>query len=281
MHEVADPEKEQASRTARLIEAGAPLVGATAGTAVELLGGAPAAFGGAATGVAITQALTRLGADVEQRWLAPRQRVRIGGALAVAVREIDTRLEAGAVPRQDGFFQADEQRADAETLLEGVLLAAADAYEERKVPFLGRLYAGICFDQQVSPAHANLLIRLAQALTFRQLALMAVIWDGDAAGMIEAASRETPPARPLFSDEVAIEIDELERQGLLGTGEPGGTPRRTTRTYVDASSQSPATLALTGPGKRLYKLMDLRQISSPARSEILDGLLWVRVPGRV
>jgi hypothetical protein len=204
--------------------------------------------------------------------------VRAGAAFALAVTAIARRLNAGEIPRSDGFFEESVAgRPAADELLEGVLSAAADAYEERKVVCLGKLYAGLVFDAGVSRAHANHLISLAQRLTYRQLSLMAVIWDGDIAPMAKAATKENPPKQLVFSDELGIEVDEIERLGLVGRGPPGGTPRRSGMTFVDASGVSPTTLTLTAPGKRLYELLELGDVPADARREVLDAL-WLGAP---
>jgi hypothetical protein len=98
---------------------------------------------------------------------------------------------------------------------------------------------------------------------------MAVLWDGDAAQLAAEAAAEDPARQLLFDEDTGIEIDELERLGLIGRGEPGGTPRRGGATFVDASSIAVPNLTLTGPGKRLYELMGLKQIPQDAREELL------------
>jgi hypothetical protein len=273
----ASPDTDSESdRTTRLIQSGADLAGASVGAAVGLVGGAPGAFGGAAAGVAATRALRHLGSEVEQRWLAPRQRIRVGAAFAVAAESIALRLEAGETPRSDGFFDSRAgERSPAEELLEGVLVAAADSYEERKVPYLGRLFASLVFDSAVSRGFANFMIRTAERLTFQQLVIMAVVWEGDATPAAEEARTEGPPKRVLFSDEVGMEVDELERLGLVGRGEPGGSPKRGGMTFVDASGMPPSNLTLPGPGMKLYDLMGLSDIPQETRRALVSGL-WRR-----
>jgi hypothetical protein len=191
----------------------------------------------------------------------------------VAAAAIARRLESGELPRADEFFDQDRNdRAAAEELLEGVLQAAADAYEERKVPFLGTLYAAIAFDESIGRAYANLLIRSARRLSFRQLVVLAVLWEGDAAEMAAAAAREEPPRSLVTSDELAPEIDELERLGLLGRGSPGGSSKRGGMTFVDASSVPLADLSLSRHGKQLYELMGLDDIPASDRKLLLDEI---------
>lgn len=272
MMPVAPSEAEETQRATRLIEGGAELAAASIGAAVGLIGGPPGAFGGAAASVTATRLLRRLGADIQKHMFAPRQRIRTGAAYAIAAEEISRRLHAGESLRTDGFFDTRPGgRPAAEELLEGVLHAAADAYEERKVTHLGKLYAALAFDATTSRAHANYTIALAQRLTYRQLALMAVIWDHDAVPIAEAAAQEEPRKQLLFSEELAIEVDELERLGLVGRGQPGGSPQRGGATFVDASGVGITGLTLTGPGKRLYDLMELHAVPPEARREVTDA----------
>lgn len=264
---------EETQRATWLIEGGAELAAASIGAAVGLVGGPPGTFGGAAAGVAATRVLRRLGADVQKRMLAPRQRIRVGAAYAVAAGEISRRLQAGESPRADGFFDASTAgRPAAAELLEGVLLAAADAYEERKIACLGKLYAALVFDARVSRAHANYTIALAQRLTYRQLALMAVIWDGDAVAIAEAAAKENPQKLLYFSHELAIEVKELERLDLVGEGKPGDTAYDGGSRFVNAIEVGIARLALTDAGRHLYDLMELHDMPSEARREVTEAL---------
>ena len=83
----------------------------------------------------------------------------------MATLRAQERLEDGETPRDDGFFDPgiEGHDAPAEELLEGALLFAANAYEQRKVPLIGRLYASLVFTS-IPVAHANWLLRLAERL---------------------------------------------------------------------------------------------------------------------
>jgi hypothetical protein len=261
----------EATRALQLIEGGAELAGASIGAAVGLIGGPPGALAGASAGVVATRAFRRLGSEIQQRWLGPRQRVRVGAAYAFAVADIAERLEAGDPLRPDGFFESDgTARSTADEVLEGVLLAAADANEEAKVSFLGHLLASLAFDESISRAHANHLIAVARVLSYRQLAIMAVIWQGDAAPLVQEAAELRRNLH--FGDEDGLQVDELERRGILGRGAPGGTYKRGGATFVDASGVPVSELTLTGHGAQLYTLMRLSEIPPDVRKAVLDDL---------
>lgn len=224
--DVGEAQEEQ-KLAVELIEGGSELAGAASGAAIGLLGGPGGAIGGAVAGVALTRVLKRVGADLKQRLLGPREEVRIGAAAAFAGATIQELLDAGLTPRNDGFFEAQaEERPAAEEVLEGVLLKARDAYEEKKVRLLGILYGQVAFHSEISPAHANHLIELGSRLTYRQLVVLAVAQDeagrprlraGDYRGDSDAVQRLGLEGRSLLT-----EIYDLYQQGLVhGGGRPG------------------------------------------------------------
>lgn len=53
-----------------------------------------------------------------------------------------------------------------------MLLAAQRSYEERKVPYHGRLLSGIAFDSSISHTEANHLLRVFDALSYQQFVLL-------------------------------------------------------------------------------------------------------------
>jgi hypothetical protein len=261
-------------RATELIEGGADLAGASIGAAVGLIGGPELVVGGAAAGIVASRMFRRMGSELQQRLLGPRQRVRVGATLAVAAQMISTRLEAGEAPRSDDFFEASSAgRSAAEEVLEGVLQAAGEAFEERKVPFLGRLYANVAFDPSVGRPQANFFIAVAERLTFRQVVLMAVISRRDAEPLAISAAKEAPPRQVHFGEKLGLEADDLERRGLIAQGLPGSTPRSGARAFVEAGSRPVLDLALTGPGEQLHDLMGLSDVSDEERREVLLDLL--------
>lgn len=268
-------EDNQDERSRQLIEGGSELAGAAAGGALGLLGGPAAAIGGAALGVAVTRTLKRVGGEIQGRWLGDRQRVRVGAAYAVAADQIEQRIEAGQQPRDDGFFdEGDSGRVDAEELLEGVLLHAADAYEERKVVFLGRLYAGIAFESRISAGYGHFLAKLADRLTYRQLAALAFAANDE----YEARRSEIDVARSegttRSSQEIVAELDELGAAGLVGVEQEGGRVANP-RTTVGAGTFSELPLVrmkLTPLGSDLHELMGLSSVPDGDQEVVTEEL---------
>jgi hypothetical protein len=147
-------------------------------------------MGGAAAGVLITRTIRLVGIDVYDRLMVRRQQQRVGAALGVALADGQADREAGRPVRDDGFFDAqDGLRSDSEEILEGVLLHAANAYQERKIRHLGAILPSLAVRPEIPPAGGHWLTQLADRLTWRQFVILSVfanppeerlaLWDVD------------------------------------------------------------------------------------------------------
>jgi hypothetical protein len=89
----------------KLIDGGAEIAGGAVGGALGFFAGGPigaAALG--AAGTAAAKALRRIGQEVSERLLGPREKVRVGAVLAIAAAEINQHMANGERIRTDGFF---------------------------------------------------------------------------------------------------------------------------------------------------------------------------------
>ena len=267
---------EESDRAAELIGAGSELVGATAGGALGLIGGPAGVAAGAAGGVVVTRVLKHIGAEVQQRWLGPRQRVRAGAAFASAIAEIGRRIDAGERLREDGFFDEGRSgRSSAEEILEGVLLHASQEYEERKVQYLGRLYASLAFRGDVGAAAANYLLRLANRLTYRQLVMLA-IFDGPHEERAALGKMVSPryPLVPRPAGEALNELDDLGARGLLGFAQRDGAVSAPSTTFGGGSfaAESFISIAPSSTATLLSQLCELSQIPASDKEEVFRTL---------
>ena len=120
---MAEDSNDRSSRIDRvrgLISNGAEIAGGAVGAALGFLATGPvgAAVLGAG-GIVAAKAFKQMGEEVSERILGPREKVRVGGVLAIAASEIKNRIEHGERIRTDGFF--DEKplgRSDAEEVTE-------------------------------------------------------------------------------------------------------------------------------------------------------------------
>jgi len=241
-----------------MIENGSEIAGAMTGAAISLIGGPASIIGGATAGAALTAVLKKVGADVRRQVLSPREEVRIGATLAFAGSAIAEYLAAGKEPRDD-FFGATstktKRRTVADELLEGVLTQARDAYEEKKLPFLGNLYANIAFHPEITPAQANHLIALAGQLTYRQLIGLyfarvqektgSILRDKDFRGDSAAQDR-----LGLNGISLVTELYDLYQRGLIH-GSDGAA-------WISASDVNPGDMRTQGSGSVLMQLMGIK-----------------------
>jgi hypothetical protein len=169
-----DTSSSNGGRIRRLIGAGAEIAGAAVGGALGFLAAGPAgAAAGGAAGAVASSVLKHVGDEISERVLSPRERVRVGGVLALVASEVKGRLESGQTPRSDGFFSAGASgRSDADEVAEAVLLRSQREAEEKKLPYVAHLLASVAFDPGISAPMAHQLIKASEQLTYRQLCLL-------------------------------------------------------------------------------------------------------------
>lgn len=220
-------------------------VGALAGTAIA---GPPGAVAGAIIGSVVEKVFSKVGKDINDRVLSPNEDQRVESVLKLASDEIEKKLNKGETFRNDDFFSEGDCRSTAEELLEGTLLAAQREYEERKLPYLGKLYANIAFDKTISRPMANQLIKMATDLSYRQLVILssiglfqlnpnAPIKRKDMLGHIEGYDKIS----------IATDIYELYHRGLV----------HSSSVIMDVAGINPSLLELQGNGALLFNLMEL------------------------
>jgi hypothetical protein len=233
---------------------------------------------GAAAGVVVE----RVGREVAERVLSRRQAQRIGKVLIDIETDAQARRDDGEQPRDDGFFEAraDGTRPDAEELLEGVLLRAANAYEERKVALLANLYSGIAHDSSVVPAYGHFLVRTADELTFRQLVALGVFtrYEDHSRALMRAHTLWTE-GRAEADEALLFELDDLGDRRLVGVKSKGAVkavgeifdtagPLRTAKSGYGA-------FRLTKIGDDLARLARLGHIDEAERTAWVAGLAHV------
>ena len=103
-----------------------------------------------------------------------RQSKRITDVTEFALNEIRRRLEDGERLRDDGFFDKTIDRSDAEEVFEDVLLKARDEPQEKKIPYIGRLFENGCFDASIDSDTLHFLCKESENLTYRQLCIIKI-----------------------------------------------------------------------------------------------------------
>lgn len=228
--------------------------GAVAGGLIgAAIGGPEGAAAGSVAATAIEHMFQNMGSEIKKRTLAPLEEQRVGTVYAKAKELVEEKIAQGKTPRNDNFFVKDSNsRPASEELLEGTLLAAQREHEEKKTVYLARLYANILFHPEINRPTANHLIKLAEQLAYRQIAILNNI------AAMQFARTLNPPINPLKKSAyesvsgtenvaIAAEIFDLYRMSILGSSQ----------VILDAGGINPSTLTVVGYGAHLYNLMDL------------------------
>jgi hypothetical protein len=274
-NEIEAPDIE-GERAIAFIETGSDLAGALAGAAVGLLGGPVGAFGGAAVGVSASRAIKRAGRELYERVLAPREHERAGAVLAETTVVTSEKLAEGKELRDDGFFNASERgRSDGDELLEAVLQRAARTYQERKLPYLSRLWPNVATSADIRPAYGHLLAQLADDLTYDGMVAMAFVATTD-----EELEREKMYADADQSEggprqlDVVAELDRLAALDLVGVRGDGEIVQPLQR-FPGASGFRELPLmrtALTPTGEALLRVLELDRIPIDEQRGFLSRL---------
>src|ERR1019366_9520486 len=165
---------------------------------------------------ALSEGARRIGLEVYDRLLVRRQQVRVGATLGYLAADAAKLSVAGAVLRGDTFFEADESgRSSADELCEGVLLSAADSFQEKKLRHLGAILPAASVRVDVSAADALWICRLVDRLSWRQLTLIALLLDPPTDLLVLRDIEKDQGRERRASGAFMSEVEELTTFGLL------------------------------------------------------------------
>jgi hypothetical protein len=250
-------------RTGRaLVEAGSPVAGSMCRAAATVV------FEPTSAMVQISDRLAaclRVVADDAALVPGPRERVRAGAVLAFAVEYAATLHRNGRPVRADGWFDPRPGgRAPAEELAEGVVAAARRSTEERRVRHLGYLLAEVSVSPDIDAELGGRALRLAESLSWRQLALLAGVGRRDRVPLPMAPLDDDPRAWSAWG--AREDVADLQRAGLLdpppAAARPGATLPRLRA----------ADLRLTRRGVLVHRLLALDLLHEDAVTAALADL---------
>ncbi len=263
-----EPTQIDEPRARAVVEGGGDLIGAAAGGAIGLVGGPFGAVGGAMAGVAISRSLQAVGSEVLERVLAHRAKGRVEAAGQVIAADTNALMASGLSVRTDAFFRADGTRVStADEVLEGLLLYAADSYEERKIRHLAAVFPIVATDENVNPADAHWVSRTVHRLSWRQLGVVAVLINGPQ----DSDSPDGRVAAPLSaSPGLQEEVQELAEMGLIAVGGSSGMVRAggTWSTVSSIWHVPPATWGLTAAGQLLAASARLVEVDATFQHQL-------------
>ncbi len=78
--------------------------------------------------------------------------------------------------REDSFFDRnDTERSNADEVLENVVLKVQREPEEKKIPYISRIYENSVFEQEVSADLGDKIIKSAEQLTYQQFCILSLV----------------------------------------------------------------------------------------------------------
>ncbi len=253
---------EQTSTGRALIEAGSPVAGSMCRAAATVV------FEPTAAMVQVSDrfaACLRVVADEAGGIPVPRERVRTGASLAFAVEYAATLHRDGRPVRTDGWFDPRPgSRPAADELAEAVVAAARRSTDERRVRHLGYLLAEVAVSPDVDLELAGRALRLAGALSWRQLSLVAGVGRRDRVPLPMAPLESEPRAWAAWG--AREDVADLQSTGLL---DPPPVPVRPVATLPRLR---PADLRLTRRGVLLHRLLVLDLLHDDAVTAALADL---------
>ena len=243
-------------RIRRLLSAGTHILGGSSASAVSaalglLVAGPAGAVVGGAAGAALSLAFNRLGNEISERLLSPREKARVGYVLAQAASDIRELIDQGGVLRTDGFFASNPGiRSDAEEIAESVLLKSQREAQEKKLPYMAHLLASLAFDSSISAEMAHHIIRTAEQMTYRQMCILKLATAKDRYSLRDNDYRGVDSFRkPLYS--ILYEWHDLLQRGYMSNGGSA---------VLGLTDIAPGNASVQGLGADLFNLMRLHRI---------------------
>ncbi len=257
-----------------LVRSGADIAGGAVGGALGFLaGGPPGAAVAGAGGVVIGELAYAILGDFAIRHLSRREQVRVGATAAFALESIRSRLDAGALPREDGFFdESSSGQTDAEQILEGVLPKAKNEHQEKKVRLLGEFFANLAFAHDVSAGEANHMLRLIETLSYMQICFIALLEKAELIPSIPLSDDEIEDPGLADHPELASLIQEIYDVVDLGLMFRRSDKLRGTWRFEKDRFVTPVSMGLSPLGHRLARMLELNSLS-PEDIKVVGSLL--------
>lgn len=216
-----------------------------------------------ALGVPIFTAIKTIMGDEENKTVSSLETQRIGKVIEEIKRYADENQNYQA--RDDGFFDQSPngQASFANEIFEGVLQKAKHSYEEKKVPYLAKLFLSIAKDESCNRLEANKILRTFENLTYTDLVLLALTLKNEnnsfslrntqLVNLDEDNSQNQNREIILF----AKSFCELHNYHSLINRKSNGGILRMHGTMLMLHDIIPSNIFLTYEGKRFCELVDL------------------------
>ena len=258
----------------QLINNSSEIAGSTvASLAIGLLTGDPiAATVSGAGGKALEIGFRMIADEISKRTIGPREKVRAGAAIAIALVGIHQRLENRERPRGDDFFnKSDRGRSESDEVLENMVLKIQREPEEKKAPYIAKIYENSFFESEVSVDLAHKIIKSAEQLTYQHLCILSMVGrrenKEDALGDFQLNPQLD---HSLELSKLLHDCFELVTNGYI----QGGLTLTFSGRLPQYETLNPNSLYLENIGIALFKLMNLQDIRDDDITPIAKLLHW-------
>lgn len=258
-------EKKDDTAVNALVSTGSEISGAAIGAGIGFATGGPiGAIAGSALSPLFSRIIEHIAKEFRSRALADREEAKVGASLSFALHKIKKNFSEGQYLRQDSFFEESLYgRSSAAEILEGIMLAAQREHEEKKLKYYGNLIANVAFQPEVTKEQANLLIKLSEGLTYRQLCILSLVASKNSYHLrAENLAGKDDNGRPFSMltniEEIFIlqEISDLQINRTLDFS----SDIVIGRSLGGLEHIRPQTIEFMPIGKQLYNLMELSDI---------------------
>ena len=218
--------------------------------------------------------------NLVNQFSSQRQAKRVTDVTEIALNGIRCRLEDGETLRDDGFFEREIDRSYATEALETVLLKSRDESEEKKIPYLGKLFEEACFNSKIDSGTVHFLCKESESLTYRQLCIIKMVNEKEYR-LREKSIKEDPQFKtgqletgqnvytiPSDKHFILTELVTLCNREYI-VGRVSSVPLTTTDTMY---LLKPDTIGPAGAGVLMYTYMKLESIPETDVVPIVEAL---------
>jgi hypothetical protein len=248
----------QARNVRETIALGAEVVGGAVGALqADAVGG----LAGALLGSVLGPAVSVVCGDIFNRVLTRKERTRMGAVLIAAHQRFQHNLQQGLLQVEAN----DVNSGDGRELLEGVLSKARYAYREKKLRLLGNVYGNYPFVKEMPVDDAHQLLGLLEALSYRQITILAMIGRGEVADLKSSDYRDGSRQTKMGTIAVLQEIYDLAQCALVICQARGADVYDFLTGWHDVI---PSNLRLAPLGKALELIAGLAEIAPDEYADV-------------
>lgn len=250
-----------------IVETGSDITGAVGGALIgTIIAGPLGGIIGGASGPLITKAFKAVGSTVKNKLLADREETRIGAAYYFAMEQFQYRINAGHKIVSNISSEELYGRNASEEVLEGIIISAQQSYEEKKIKFIGKLFANIFFNSQSDLALSNFMIKLADELSYRQFCIINILRNKDELNL-QGWLDKNKDGNPIITRyDLCCETRYLKDKGIVTL------PFYLSNMEDNSDSIQIKDLSITNIGNQFYDLLSLSEIEILDINELLQNM---------